>query len=258
MNRFKSRLATGPAQIGVFASLSSPAAAEALACHGFDFVLVDLEHAPNDVSTLVSLLTAVEAGGGEAVVRVPWNDAVWVKRAMDAGARSLMIPFVQTAQEARAAARAMRYPPQGERGVAMLTRASRYGATAGYAGAANGLACTIVQAETADAVARIPEIARVDGVDAVFIGPSDLAASMGHLGEPRHPAVQAKIAEGMAAAKAAGVPIGCLGSTPEECLGFARMGMDFVLLGTDLGLLVRQIRADVAALEAGGWTRSAR
>jgi 2-keto-3-deoxy-L-rhamnonate aldolase RhmA len=253
-NPFKDRLARGPAQFGSFASLASTQAAEALACHGFDFVLADLEHAQNDVSTLVGLLQAIGAGGAEAVVRAPWNDLVWIKRIMDAGGQSIMVPFVQTAEEARRAARAMRYPPAGDRGVAMTTRASRYGARPDYLAASNAEACLIVQAETAEAVGRIGEIASVDGVDAVFIGPSDLAASMGHVGRIQEPAVRAKIADGLAAAKRAGKPAGCLGTTPAECLALRDQGFDFVLLGTDLGIFVRQLRADVAALKEGGWT----
>lgn len=254
-NRFKDRLATGPAQMGSFAMLASAAAAEALACHGLDFVLADLEHSPNDVSTLIALLQGIEAGGSEPVVRVPWNDLVWIKRVLDAGARSIMVPFVQTAEEAVAAARAMRYPPVGDRGVAMVTRASRYGARPDYMAKANGEVCLIVQAETAAAVDRLGSIAAVEGVDAVFIGPSDLAASMGHLGNPQHPDVRAKIADGLAATKRAGKPCGVLGTTPAECLAFRDAGFAFVLLGSDVGMLVRQIKADVAALVAGGWVQ---
>lgn len=256
-NRFKDRLTSGSAQFGSFASLCSPLAAEALACHGFDFVLADLEHAQNDISTLVGLLQGIEAGGSEPVVRVPWNDLVWIKRVMDAGGRSIMVPFVQSPDEALRAARAMRYPPDGDRGVAMVTRASRFGARPDYAAKANGEACLIVQAETAHAVDQIAAIARVPGVDAVFIGPSDLAASMGHTGNIQHPDVRAKIADGLTVAKRAKVPIGCLGTSPAECIALKKQGFDFVLLGTDLGMLVRQIKSDVAALAADGWTPGA-
>lgn len=253
-NRFKNRLATGPAQFGSFASLASPLAAEALACNGFDFVLADLEHAQNDISTLVGLLQAIEAGGSEPVVRSPWNDLVWIKRIMDAGGRTIMVPFVQTAEEALRAARAMRYPPAGDRGVAMVTRASRFGARPDYLAKANEEACLIVQIETVAALSRLVEIGSVEGVDAVFIGPSDLSASMGLIGQPSHPDVRARIAEGLAAAKRLGKPIGVLGANPQDCAAFAKDGFDFILLATDLGILVRQIKADVATLKEGGWT----
>lgn len=257
-NPFKTRLANGPAQFGSFASLASLLAAEALACNGYDFVLADLEHAPNDISTLMPLLAAIDAGGSEPIVRSPWNDQVWIKRIMDIGARTIMVPFVQSAEEATRAARAMRYPPAGDRGVANVTRATRFGARADYVHAANDEACLIVQIETLPALANLAEIAAVDGVDALFIGPSDLSAAMGFLGQPMHPKVKAKIAEGLAAAKQAGKPIGVLGPTPDECLAFAKQGFDFVILATDLGILVRQIKSDIATLKAGGWTPSPR
>lgn len=257
-NPFKSRLAHGPAQFGSFASLASTLAAEALACHGFDFVLADLEHAPNDISTLLPLLQAIEAGGAQAIVRAPWNDTVWIKRIMDIGGRTIMVPFIESAQEAQMAASAMRYPPSGHRGVANVTRATRFGARSDYIAASHEEACLIVQIETVSALAHLPEIATVDGVDALFIGPSDLCASMGFIGQPMHPQVQAKITEGLHMAKQARKPIGVLGPTPEACSAFARQGFDFVILATDLGLLVRQIKADIAALKAGGWTPSPR
>lgn len=257
-NAFKARLATGPVQYGSFASLISPLAAEALACNGYDFVLADLEHAPNDISTLLPLVAAIEAGGAEAIVRSPWNDLVWIKRIMDIGGRTIMVPFIQNGAQALQAARAMRYPPAGNRGVANVTRANRFGARSDYAKRINEEACLIVQIETLDALANIPEIAAVEGVDCLFIGPSDLSASMGLVGQPTHPDVRAKIAEGLALAKKAGKPIGVLGPTPEDCVAFARQGFDFVILATDLGILVRQVKADMAVLKAGGWAPSER
>ena len=257
-NPFKARLITGSAQFGSFAAMGSMLAAEALACHGFDFVLADLEHAPNDISTLLPILQAIDAGGAAPIVRAPWNDLVWIKRIMDAGGRTIMVPFVQNAEEARRAARAMRYPPEGDRGVASVTRASRYGARADYVQMANADACLIVQIETVAAIGRVSEIAAIEGVDALFIGPSDLSASMGLIGQPTHPEVKAKIADGLAAAKKAQKPIGVLGTTPEECTAFAKQGFDFILLGTDLGILVRQIKSDVASLRSGGWTPARR
>lgn len=257
-NVFKSRLAHGPAQFGSFASLGSTLAAEALACHGYDFVLADLEHAPNDISTLLPLLQAIEAGGSQPVVRAPWNDLVWIKRILDIGGHTIMVPYVQNAEEARRAARAMRYPPEGERGVANVIRANRFGARADYPKSANDEVCLIVQVETLDALAEIPHIAAVDGVDALFIGPSDLSASMGLVGQPTHADVGAKIAEGLAAAKSAGKPVGVLGPTPQDCSAFAKQGFDFVILATDLGIMVRQIKADIALLKGQGWTPSPR
>jgi 2-keto-3-deoxy-L-rhamnonate aldolase RhmA len=253
-NRFKDRLGSGPPQIGVFASLAAPAAAEALACHGFDFVMIDLEHAPNDVAGLPALLAAVEAGGADAVVRAPWNDAVWLKRILDAGAKTVMVPFIESAAEAASANRAVRYPPHGIRGVAGATRASRFGARADYFQVADRETCLLLQVETVAAVDKIGEIAAVPGVDGVFIGPSDLAASMGRLGDPRHAEVQAKIQEGLRLGRAAGAKMGVLGTAPEHAVAYQKDGFDFILHGTELGMLIRQMKADIAAIRAGGWT----
>jgi 4-hydroxy-2-oxoheptanedioate aldolase len=254
-NTFKNRLFAGPAQLGSFASLSAPATAEAMACHGFDFVMIDLEHAPNDISNMVALLTATEAGGAEPIVRAPWNDHVWLKRILDAGGRTIMVPFIETAEEAAAAVRAVRYPPVGMRGAAATTRASRYGARPDYMTVANDETCLILQIETREALARLPEISAVPGVDAIFLGPSDIAASLGHLGNPLHPDVQGAMAAGLNAGKAAGQRVGVLGGTPEHCADFVKQGYDFVILATDLGIFVRQLKADIAVLETSGWKR---
>ncbi|WP_084674935.1 HpcH/HpaI aldolase/citrate lyase family protein [Bradyrhizobium sp. WSM2793] len=255
-NHFKERLTSGPPQIGSFASVCAPATAEAMACHGLDFVMVDLEHAPNDISTLVMLLAATEAGGAEPIVRAPWNDAVWLKRILDAGGRSIMVPFIQTAEEAARAVAAVRYPPQGVRGVAAMTRASRYGARPDYMKVANEETCVIMQIETKEALSRIDEIAAVPGVDAIFFGPSDLAASLGLIGNPLHADVQGQIAQGFAAGKRIGAKVGVLGSTPEQCAAFVKQGFDFVILATDLGIFVRQLKTDIGVMEASsGWTR---
>ena len=192
-NTFKKALVSGTPQIGLWLSMASPLAADAVSRLGYDWLLCDTEHAPLEVSGALSVLQAADSRT-HVVVRPAWNDKVLIKRHLDQGATTLLIPFVETEEEARAAVSATQYPPAGLRGVAGATRASGFGTTAGYLeNAADGL-CVILQIETGNALAQLEGIAGTEGVDAVFIGPSDLAASLGHLGNPGHPEVQAAIA----------------------------------------------------------------
>ena len=182
-NAFKTQLSTGKQQLGLWMSLASPISADALSRLGFDWLLCDTEHAPLEVSGALSILQAADQRS-HVVVRAAWNDKVLIKRHLDQGATTLLVPFVENAVEARAAVAATRYPPEGIRGVAGATRASAFGTTPGYLSKANDGICLIVQVETGAALGQLEDIADVDGVDAVFIGPSDLAASLGHLGNP--------------------------------------------------------------------------
>src|SRR5579863_9134694 len=167
-NRFKRAIAQGARQIGLWLSLASPAATEVAAGAGFDWVLIDMEHAPNELPDVAHHLRAAEGGTAEPVVRVPWNEPVMVKRLLDIGARSLLFPFVQSADEASRAVAATRYPPEGIRGFAGTTRANRYGRVAGYAQRASEEICVLVQCETRKAVADIAAIAAIDGIDGIF------------------------------------------------------------------------------------------
>ena len=176
----------------------APSSAEILAGAGFDWIVIDGEHAPNDITTLLPQLQAMRGGTAEPVFRVPWNEPVIIKRALDVGARSLLIPFVQNADEARKAVAATRYPPLGIRGVAVAPRANDYGRIQGYHRNAHLDTCVLVQLETKIALKEIEAVAAVEGVDGIFIGPSDLAADFGHLGNPKHPEVQAAIADAAA------------------------------------------------------------
>lgn len=186
-NRFKRALAERRQQIGLWCSLPGSYAAEAVAGSGYDWLLFDTEHSPGDPLTVLAQLQAVAPYDVSAVVRPASNDAVLIKRFLDLGAQTLLIPYVQNAQEARAAVAATRYPPDGIRGVSGLTRATRFGRIPHYGRRAADELCLLVQVETADALDAIPEIAAVEGVDGIFIGPADLAASLGHVGEPGHP-----------------------------------------------------------------------
>ena len=210
---------------------------------GFDWLLIDMEHAPNELPDVAHHLRAAEGGTAEPVVRVPWNDAVMVKRLLDIGAKSLLFPFVQSAEEARRAVAATRYPPHGIRGFAGTTRANRYGRVAGYHRRAHEEICVLVQCETRKAVAEIPAIAAVDGVDGIFIGPADLAADMGHLADTQHAEVQAAILEAGKRIRAAGKAPGFLSLREDETRRVLDGGFLFVAVGSDAALFARQTDA---------------
>jgi 2-keto-3-deoxy-L-rhamnonate aldolase RhmA len=250
MNEFRQLLrgAGHGSPIGTWISSASPIVAEAMGHAGFDWAVVDMEHSPLDLMPMVSLLQALGNTRMVGVVRVPWNDAVMVKRVLDAGARTLLFPFVQDAGEAAQAVAATRYPPQGRRGISGMTRASKFGTTANYlASAAEGLG-VIVQLETPQALAKLEEIAAVDGVDALFIGPADLSASMGHLGQFTHPEVMQVIADAVRRCKALGKPVGTVGATPEVVTQYRAIGFDYLAISSDMGLLMSGARAAVRAL----------
>lgn len=235
-NPFLAALAGGR-PLGTWLMASAPATAEALGLCGFDFLVVDMEHTPIGPGELAHVLRAIGCTPAMPVVRLAWNDPVLVKQAMDAGAATLMLPFVQTPEEAEAAARAMRYPPEGSRGFAAVHRGSRYGRAPGYFGRANAGACTIVQLETPEAIERLAAIAAVPGIDALFVGPGDLAAATGHIADIGHADVQALIAHAAKAAAAAGKPIGIVGPNPAMVGRFLDYGYGFAAVASDLALM---------------------
>ncbi len=242
-NRFKRALAAGAPQIGLWMSLASPAATEVAAGAGFDWLLLDMEHSPNELPDIAHQLRAAEGGTAEPVVRVPWNDPVTVKRVLDIGARSLLFPFVQSAEEARRAVAATRYPPHGIRGFAGTTRANRYGRVPDYAKRSAEEICVLVQCETRRAVADIAAIAAIEGIDGIFIGPADLAADMGHLANTQHPDVQAAILDAGKRIRAAGKAPGFLSLREDETRRVLDAGFLFVAVGTDVAVLARQTEA---------------
>jgi 4-hydroxy-2-oxoheptanedioate aldolase len=239
INAFKKALKEGRTQIGLWSTLCSNMGADAIADAGFDWIVLDTEHSPNEPPDLVRQMQALRGGTATPVVRPAWNDAVLFKRILDLGAQTLLVPFVQNADEARKAVAATRYPPQGIRGVATTARASRYGRVKDYLKTANEQICVLAQVETLDAIKRLPEIAAVDGIDGVFIGPSDLAASMGHLGNPMHPDVQAVISGAIKPIREAGKAGGYLTGNEEEARKRIAEGFQFVAVGNDLGILAR-------------------
>jgi 4-hydroxy-2-oxoheptanedioate aldolase len=237
-NPFKRALAAGKPQIGIWSSLSSHIVAEILAHAGFDWVLLDTEHSPNELPMVQSQLHAMTGGSATPVVRPAWNDMVLVKRFLDIGAQSLLLPYVQTKEEAENAVRYTRYPQAGVRGVAGATRAAGYGRTKDYMKHAHEEICLLLQVETRKAMANLEAIAEVEGVDGVFIGPNDLSADLGYLGNWQHPEVW-KVMEDAAkrirkAGKAPGILVG--EADGKRCLD---MGYLFVAVGADTGMLVR-------------------
>lgn len=238
-NQFKRSILEGRVQIGLWSSLGSATASEVLADSGFDWILVDTEHAPNDVQDVLGQLRALRGGSASAVVRPAWNDVVLIKRLLDVGARSLLVPFVQDADQARQAVAAMRYPPRGVRGVGLTTRANRYGRVDSYFTAAEDELCLLVQLESRTALGQLEAIAAVDGVDGIFIGPSDLSADMGHLGDSGHFEVQEAIMDALRRCQHLGKPAGILTAVEGESQRYLRAGFTFVAVGSDIGLLRR-------------------
>lgn len=236
-NRFKRALAMGRRQIGLWLSLGGAPAAEIVGPAGFDWLVLDTEHAPNELPDVLTQLRVLDGGHSEPVVRPAWNDMVIIKRLLDAGAQTLLVPFVQNAEEARAAVRFMRYPPKGVRGVATGPRANRYGRVKDYVARVDDELCLLVQVETRAAVAEIAAIAAVDGVDGIFVGPSDLAADFGHVGNPGHPEVQAALEAAAKACIAAGKPAGILAPVEADARRYIGWGYQFVAVGSDVGLL---------------------
>ena len=235
-NRFRADLRAGKTLIGCWCSLANPITTEVLGVAGFDWLLLDGEHAPNDVISFIPQLMALKDSASAPVVRPSWNNPVELKRLLDGGFCNFLIPFIETGEEAQRAVAATRYPPQGFRGVSVSQRGNRFGTVPGYFEGVNEQICVMVQIESRKGVAAAAEIAAVDGVDGLFIGPSDLAAGCGHFGDPAHPEVQEAMARVFAAGKAHGKPIGILAPVEADARRYLAMGATFVAVGSDLGV----------------------
>lgn len=243
-NQFKQALATGSPLIGLWLGLANGYTAEMLGGVGYDWLVIDNEHAPNTLESTLAQLQSLAACNAHAVVRAASDDAVEIKRLLDLGAQTLLIPMVESAEQAARIVAATRYPPQGIRGVgAALARASRWQQIPGYLAAADAQLCTLAQVESVAGLHALADIARVEGVDGVFIGPADLAASLGHLGDPGHPEVQAAIADAIGEIRAAGKAAGILTSDSALARTYLELGAVFVAVGSDVGLLVSGARA---------------
>lgn len=249
-NLFRRRLQAGTAQVGVWHAITDPLVSEALAGCGFDFVVIDTEHARTDVPETLGMMQAMAAYPVGVAVRPAANDPVTIKRLLDLGAQTLIVPMVNTAAEAAAAVSAMRYAPRGIRGVAGTTRATRFGAVQGYAQRAEEALCLMVQIETVAAVEAIEAIAAVDGVDGLFLGPADLAASMGFPGQAGRPevqeAVEAAVRRIVATGRAAGLMTLDL-ALARRCIA---LGATVAAVGADMSLLLAGARGLVASFQS--------
>jgi len=235
-NSFKRRLLAGETLIGCWCSLANPITTEVLGVAGFDWLLLDGEHSPNDVGTFIPQLMALKDSASAPVARPASNNVVEIKRLLDAGFYNFLVPMVESVDEARRAVAATRYPPKGIRGVSVSQRSNRFGSVPDYFAGIDEQICVLVQIESRRGLAAATEIARVDGVDGVFVGPSDLAAALGHLGNPNHPEVQQAIASAFADVKARGKSLGILAPVEADARRYLEMGATFVAVGSDLGV----------------------
>jgi 4-hydroxy-2-oxoheptanedioate aldolase len=253
VNPFKQAIASPGAQIGLWLGLADPYAAELCATAGFDWLLIDGEHGPNDLRSMLGALQAVAPYPSHPVLRIPQGDTVLIKQVLEIGAKTLLVPMVESAEQARALVAATRYPPRGVRGVGSgLARSSRWSAYPDYLHEADAGICLLVQVETAAAMSQLDEIASVDGVDGVFIGPADLSASMGHLGNPGHADVQHAIDTGIARILAAGKAPGILAVDEALARHYIAAGARFVAVGVEATMLARATRDLAARFKAKG------
>ncbi len=243
VNILKQRLKQGAVLHGIWLGLADPYAAEIAATADFDWLLIDGEHAPNNMRSISAQLAAIGAHGPAPVVRLRDDDPAAIKQALDIGGQNLLIPMVNSADQALRAYRATRYPPEGIRGVgSSLARASRFSAIPDYLTTANDQICLILQIESVEGLANLDAILAVEGVDALFIGPSDLAADMGYLGQPNHPEVKAAVLDALARIRAAGKSAGVL-STEHDYIGDCKAaGANFVGVGIDVTILASALR----------------
>ncbi len=248
-NPFTHALATGDKQVGLWVTLSSAFVAEITAPAGYDWALIDMEHSPNDYMSVLGQLQAFAASTTTAIVRPEWNDPVIVKRLLDLGVPGLLFPMIQTVEEAQKAIAATRYPPNGMRGVSGSTRANKFGRVTDYLARVEAETTVLLQLETAAAVGRAVEIGTLDGVSGIFFGPADIAADIGHLGQPMHPDVWALIRPAAQALIAKGVPVGTLVMNPEFAAELLNEGFTFVACASDSGLLAKASDAALAAVK---------
>ncbi|UZE26207.1 4-hydroxy-2-oxoheptanedioate aldolase [Pseudomonas sp. B21-056] len=250
INHFKQRLQSGEAQIGLWLGLADAYCAELAANAGFDWLLLDGEHAPNDVRSLLGQLQAVAPYPAQPVIRPVVGDTALIKQVLDLGVQTLLVPMVESAGQARELVRAIHYPPSGVRGVgSALARASRWNSIPGYLDKADEQMCLLVQIESREGLANLDAIAAVEGVDGVFIGPADLSASMGFRGNPGHPEVQAAIEDAIARIRQAGKAAGILSADEKLARRYIELGAAFVAVGVDTTVLMRGLQSLAATFK---------
>lgn len=243
-NHFKTALQSQQPQIGLWLGLANPYCAEICANAGFDWLLIDGEHAPNDLSSILGQLQAVAPYPLTPIVRPPIGETWLIKQYLDLGVQTLLIPMVESAQQAEQLVKAMHYPPAGVRGVgSALARASRWNGISDYLQQANQQTCLLAQVESAAALEQLDEIAATEGIDGVFIGPADLSASLGHLGNPNHPEVVAAIEQAIQRIQSAGKAAGILSADEQTARRYLQLGCLFVAVGVDTSLLAKASRA---------------
>ncbi|KDN98626.1 MULTISPECIES: 4-hydroxy-2-oxoheptanedioate aldolase [Pseudomonas] len=252
INRFKQRLQRGEAQIGLWLGLAEPYCAELAANAGFDWLLIDGEHAPNDLRGMLGQLQAIAPYPAQAIIRPVIGDTALIKQVLDIGAQTLLVPMVESAEQARQLVRAMHYPPNGVRGVgSALARASRWNSIPGYLDQADEQMCLLVQIESLEGLQNLDAIAAVEGVDGVFIGPADLSASMGYRGNPGHPEVQAAIEQAIGQIQKAGKAAGILSADEALARRYLELGAGFVAVGVDTTVLMRGLQGLAGRFKGG-------
>ncbi len=250
MNNFKHAILSGQRLLGTWMMTGSDTVAEAMATVGFDFLVLDQEHVAVDTLDAIRIDRAIRSVNATTtpLYRLAGNDVVLIKRALDGGAMSLMIPFINTPEEAKKAVESAYYPPYGKRGFAAMHRASGWGGNAQFVQEARDELCLILQLETPEAIDNIDAINDVDGITGFFIGPGDLSSAMGHPGNPSHPDVQAMIKRGLDACQRLGKPCGIVGGNPDLVNKYQQMGFTFVALASDMSFLLARAKEQLAAI----------
>ena len=242
-NIFKERLIRGDSLVGIFASLGSEMAAEVLGSSNIDYTLIDMEHAPNDLRNVVNQMQAVKAAGGECLVRIPVLDHIYVKRLLDAGATTIMFPQINNINDAMNAVKAIKYPPNGIRGIAGATRANNFGRENNYVEVADEKICVICQIESLEACKNVKDIASTDGVDLLFVGPGDLSADMGFIKNRNAIEVKEMALKVLKDSNECNKPCGIMVSNITEAKEMLQLGFAIVAVTTDLVLLRNAVDA---------------
>lgn len=251
LNKFKRSMSSGESQFGAFLGLPGSSVAEIIAAAGFDWLLIDHEHAPFELSDILAHLQVIAPYDVAPIVRPVDHNPALLKKFLDIGVQSFLVPMVDTPEQARSIVRSLRYPPAGTRGLgASLARAAGWGQVTDYLHKANDEICLLVQVETTEALHNLPQILQVEGVDGVFIGPSDLSASMGHVGDPAHPEVVTAISAGLESIAAAGKYAGVLCLDPSLVETYRASGANFIAVGVDTMILGQGARSLVQTFKA--------